>query len=90
LPALLWGAWIEFSGHLCPLTPLEVNLRERGGMAGYSGGFIAHYVTAWIYPDGLTRNVQIAIGLGLCVVNTLIYGWVFNRKHWRAKAVRNS
>ncbi|HLB85193.1 MAG TPA: DUF2784 domain-containing protein, partial [Steroidobacteraceae bacterium] len=27
LPAVAWGAWIEFSGGICPLTPLEVNLR---------------------------------------------------------------
>ena len=34
LPAALWGAYIEFTGRICPLTPLEVSLRERGGEAG--------------------------------------------------------
>lgn len=91
LPALAWGTWIEFSGRICPLTPLEMSLRERGGADGYSGGFIDHYVTAWIYPDGLTRNVQIAIGIGLCVMNTLSYGWVlYASQRWIAqRGVRN-
>ena len=78
LPAALWGAYVEFSGRVCPLTPLEVSLRRRAGEAGYSGGFIEHYVTAWIYPEGLTREIQIAIGVSVLIVNVLIYGWVFH------------
>src|SRR5262245_25332810 len=61
VPAALWGIYIEFSGRICPLTPLEVSLRERGGEQGYTGGFIEHYVSAWIYPDGLTREIQIVL-----------------------------
>jgi Protein of Unknown function (DUF2784) len=77
LPAAIWGAYVEFSGRICPLTPLEVSLRRRAGEAGYEGGFIEHYVTAWIYPEGLSREIQIAIGLAVLIVNVLIYGWVF-------------
>ena len=83
LPALAWGAWIEFSGWICPLTPLEVSLRERGGEAGYTGGFIDHYVNAWLYPEGLTRPIQIAIGCTLFVTNAAIYAYLFYR-HRRA------
>jgi Protein of Unknown function (DUF2784) len=79
LPALAWGAWIEFSGWICPLTPLEVSLRQRGGEAGYAGGFIDHYVSAWMYPEGLTRTTQVTIGVILCVVNTGIYGYLLYR-----------
>ena len=79
LPVLAWGAWIEFSGWICPLTPLEVSLRERGGEAGYAGGFIDHYVNAWLYPGALTRPIQIAIGVTLFVSNTVIYGYAFHR-----------
>lgn len=83
LPAALWGAYVELSGRICPLTPLEVSLRERGSGGGYSGGFIEHYVQAWIYPEGLTREVQIALGVTLFVMNTLIYVWVFHgSKRW--------
>jgi hypothetical protein len=90
LPAALWGAYVEFSGRVCPLTPLEVSLRRRAGEAGYSGGFIEHYVTAWIYPEGLTREIQIAIGVSVLIVNVLIYGWVFHgrKRIGRSKATR--
>jgi Protein of Unknown function (DUF2784) len=80
LPALAWGTWIEVSGDVCPLTPLEVSLRQRGGEAGYAGGFIDHYVEAWLYPEGLTRSTQLVIAIALTVINTLIYGYLF---HWR-------
>lgn len=87
LPAALWGACVEFSGRICPLTPLEVSLRRRAGEVGYEGGFIEHYVTAWIYPDGLTRNLQIAIGVAVFAINTLVYVWVF---HFRKRALRTA
>jgi Protein of Unknown function (DUF2784) len=80
LPAALWGGYIELSGAICPLTPLEISLREAGGEAGYSGGFIEHYVTAWIYPAGLTREIQIGLGVAVLVLNTAIYGWVLHRR----------
>ncbi|MFL5530347.1 MAG: DUF2784 domain-containing protein, partial [Gemmatimonadaceae bacterium] len=46
LPAVVWGVLIEYAGWICPLTPLENSLRMRGGEAGYSGGFIEHYLLA--------------------------------------------
>jgi hypothetical protein len=77
LPAAAWGAYVEFSGRICPLTPLEVSLRRQAGEAGYQGGFIEHYVTSWIYPAGLSREIQIAIGVAVLAVNVLIYARVF-------------
>ena len=73
LPALCWGAYVSFTGHLCPLTPLEQQLRLAAGQRGYSGGFIDHYLMAMIYPDGLTPAGQTAIGLGLMLLNSVIY-----------------
>lgn len=73
VPLAIYGAVIEFIGFICPLTPLEVSLRERGGEAGYTGGFIEHYITATIYPAGLTRQVQIIMGVAVVVVNVLVY-----------------
>jgi hypothetical protein len=77
VPVALYGAAIEFVGFICPLTPLEVWLRRRGGEAGYEGGFVEHYVTAALYPSGLTREVQIALGTGVLVFNAIVYlvGW---------------
>jgi uncharacterized membrane protein YhhN len=73
LPIALYGAVIEFMGFVCPLTPLEVTLRQRGGEAGYAGGFIEHYITAAIYPAGLTRQVQFILGAALVGLNIVVY-----------------
>jgi hypothetical protein len=74
LPALAWGIWIEVSGRVCPLTPLEVSLRREAGQSAYTGGFIDHYVGGILYPAGLTRGAQwTAAGL-LVAVNVVVYG----------------
>lgn len=89
VPVALYGATIEFVGFICPLTPLEVWLRRRGGQEGYSGGFIETYITAAIYPSGLTREVQVAMGVGVLVINGIIYGILWRR--WRrARAARHA
>lgn len=83
VPAVAWGAWIEFSGSICPLTPLEIGLRERGGDATYGGGFIEHYVTALIYPEGLNRGQQVALGAFVLALNAAVYGWLLWRRRRR-------
>ena len=80
VPVALYGALIEFVGFICPLTPLEIWLRRRGGEAGYEGGFVEHYVTAALYPTGLTREIQIAIGVGVLVLNAIVYAVVLRRR----------
>ena len=81
VPAVAWAAYVEFTGRLCPLTPLEVALRERAGEAGYAGDFIEHYVVSLMYPDGLTRDTQAALGALAVALNVLIYLAVVI--HWR-------
>lgn len=83
LPAVAWGALIEFAGWYCPLTPLEKRLRELGGEAGYEGGFIAHYLLPMLYPQGLTRGAQITIGVLVVAVNAAIYARLLARRHQR-------
>ena len=80
VPVALYGALIEFVGFICPLTPLEIWLRRRGGEAGYEGGFVEHYITAALYPTGLTREIQIAIGVGVLVLNAIVYAVVLRRR----------
>jgi len=81
LPAAAWGALIEFAGWICPLTPLENQFRHLAGEAGYAGGFIAHYLLPIIYPHGLTREIQLALGVGVVLVNAVAYaGWYRARK----------
>ena len=86
VPALVWGALIEFGGWICPLTPLEVSLRRAAGQAGYSGDFIDHYIVALLYPDGLTRPMQIALGSIVVLLNVLIYAMVVRRSRTGARA----
>lgn len=79
LPAVAWGVWISLAGRVCPLTPLENRLRALGGEAGYSGGFIEHYLTSLIYPANLTRGFQVALGLFALAVNLVAYGLLWRR-----------
>ncbi|HEY7888654.1 MAG TPA: DUF2784 domain-containing protein [Steroidobacteraceae bacterium] len=73
LPALAWGFWIETSGRICPLTPLEIHLRRLGGEAGYPDGFLNHYVVALLYPPWLTRPDQCVLAALLLVINVTAY-----------------
>jgi Protein of Unknown function (DUF2784) len=73
LPAVAWGIWIEASGGLCPLTPLENELRRRPGGAGYAGGFVEHYLLPALYPEGLTRGLQAVLAVVVLLVNGAVY-----------------
>jgi hypothetical protein len=86
LPALAWAAWVEFSGRICPLTPLENALRDAGGEAGYAGGFVEHYLVPLLYPPDLTRELQWTLGTGLVVFNLAVYAavvWQARRRRFR-------
>jgi hypothetical protein len=86
LPAVCWGAVVELTGWMCPLTPLENALREAGGGAGYSGGFIEHHLSPLLYSTTLTRSDQILLGVGLLLFNVAAYAIVL-RKRRRGGAV---
>lgn len=75
VPAFLWGAWIQFTGGICPLTPLENHFRTRGGLAVYRGDFLDRYLMPLLYPEYLTRELQIGLGLFVLLINAGIYAW---------------
>ena len=77
LPALLWGIYIELTNSVCPLTYLENWFLNKAELATYSNGFINNYLYPIIYPEGLTNNIQIYLGITLIVINILIYGFIF-------------
>jgi hypothetical protein len=79
LPALVWAVGIELWGGICPLTPLENRLRAAAGQAGYSGGFIDHYLLGILYPQGLDRPTQVVLGMALLALNAAVYTAVFRR-----------
>jgi hypothetical protein len=81
LPAAAWGAFIELSGGICPLTPLENRLRAAADGDTYAGDFIDHYIMPVIYPSGLTHQIQIAFGIAALILNGIIYGiWLARRR----------
>jgi hypothetical protein len=80
LPAVCWGAFIEFSGWICPLTPLENHLRRLGGGDAYSGDFIVRYLVPLIYPENLTIRVQYILGGLVIAVNLMVYALVLHRR----------
>ena len=83
LPAAAWGALIEFTGWICPLTPLENALRLRAGDETYAGDFVARYLLAALYPEGLSRDIQLALGAAVVIVNAAVYAIVLRRARER-------
>jgi len=79
LPAVAWAVFLEFTGRLCPLTPLENWLRNLGGLDTYREGFIPHYLIPIIYPAGLTATGQQVLGAILIGANLLIYLYLWRR-----------
>ena len=79
IPAVVWGALLEYQGWLCPLTPLEQRLRQAAGQTGYTGGFIEHYLLPVLYPAQLNREMQIALGTLVIIINIAVYGWLLAR-----------
>lgn len=74
VPAIIWGAAVEFLHLYCPLTPLENALRSSAGEQGYDGGFVEHYLIPLIYPARLTPGVQLWLGGIVVLVNVMVYG----------------
>ena len=79
LPAVAWGAAVELLGWVCPLTPLENMLRRAGGGEGYSVSFIERYLVPLVYPDELTRELQLFLGGAVVAVNAVVYFLVLRR-----------
>jgi hypothetical protein len=79
IPAAVWGALVELTGWFCPLTPLENRFRISGGAVGYEGSFVEQYIIPLIYPENLTRNTQIAMGISVIVINAVIYFFLIKR-----------
>ncbi len=86
LPAAVWGAIVEFTGWLCPLTPFENNLRGWGQQPGYTGSFVDHYIIPVLYPTGLTRETQVVIGCIVLALNLSAYGLLIARMRRRDTA----
>jgi len=80
LPAAVWGAGIELTGGICPLTPLEHELRRQAGQTAYQGDFVGHYLLPVLYPAGLTRGAQVGLAALVVAVNLAVYVVVLRRR----------
>lgn len=83
LPAAAWGVFVEATGWICPLTSLENYFRGRAGEAAYRGDCLGHYLSATIYPEGLTRNIQYVLGACVLIINVSVYAWLLHRRSMR-------
>jgi len=77
IPAAVWGVLVELAGWYCPLTHWENHFLREAGRAGYQGGFVNHYLMPLIYPPGLTRGMEIVLGLLVLAINAGAYVRVF-------------
>lgn len=72
-------------GILCPLTTLEMALRELGGEATYTGGFIVHWLEVLLYYQAPAWMFTAAYStFGLLVV--VSWFWVRPRRFTRRVA----
>lgn len=86
VPTAAWAVYVELSGTVCPLTPLENSLRAAAGLDAYSGDFVGRYIFPLLYPEGLTRRAQVALGTLLAAMNALVYA----RLLWRRRRTSRS
>jgi hypothetical protein len=83
LPAAAWGAWIEFAGWICPLTPLENWLRLQGGSTTYTTSFVERYILPVLYPASLSRDIQWTLGAMVVLVNAVVYVLILRSRRKR-------
>jgi hypothetical protein len=65
---------LYLTGSDCPLTTIELELRDQAGLSGYRGGFLGHYLTEPMgFPIEAT-STQIGIYGTALVLNLVGYG----------------
>ena len=76
VPLAAWVTTIFLVDVPCPLTPLENRLRKTAGQQGYEGGFVDHYVSAFLArprEKGGTRQEEIVLGVVFGVVSFVVH-----------------
>jgi len=79
IPALIWGIYIELTSSTCPLTYLENWFLHKANLITYSGSFIQNYLVPIVYPVNITKDLQIFLGIGIIVINIVIYAFIINK-----------
>ncbi|CAA9233685.1 MAG: hypothetical protein AVDCRST_MAG57-1157 [uncultured Blastococcus sp.] len=73
VPVALAILGVNLAGADCPLTTLELRLRETAGAPGYDGGFLGHYVFEPLDLDVAAAGTQVAIYALAFGLNALAY-----------------
>ena len=76
IPALIWGSYVELTNSICPLTYLENFFLQKANLTTYSEGFIQNYLVPIVYPENLTKDIQIYLGITLILINIFIYMFI--------------
>jgi Protein of Unknown function (DUF2784) len=79
IPAVAWGAIVEFMDWPCPLTTWENHFRSLAGAGSYHGDFVWHYLLQIIYPAGLTSDLHVLLGGIVVMLNLAIYAFAVAR-----------
>jgi hypothetical protein len=74
LGGLGFAVVMQIRGWYCPLTHIEVWLRQKGTGRTYAGSFIAHYAERLVYVE-LSPGLIFALTLVLVVFNVWLYIW---------------
>ncbi|MGA7292816.1 MAG: DUF2784 domain-containing protein [Terriglobales bacterium] len=82
--SVVWGILVEVGPWPCPLTVLEQWLEMKSGVEPYHGGFMLHYLDKVVYPD-ISPTLLTVVGVGICVLNLALYGYVFFAQRGKAR-----
>jgi hypothetical protein len=75
-PVVVWSPVVNLVAWTCPLTPLEQHLRLQAGDAGYTGGFVQHYIGPLVYPGGMPRRFELVAAISIVAWNSIVYAFV--------------
>ncbi len=76
IPSFILGSYVELTHSICPLTYLENWFLHKANLTTYSEGFIHNYLVSIVYPTNMSKDLQIYLGIGLIVINMIIYGFI--------------
>ncbi|CCG02952.1 DUF2784 domain-containing protein [Blastococcus saxobsidens] len=79
---------VNLAGADCPLTDLELWLRERAGAPGYAGGFLGHYLFDPLGLDVDATGTQAGIYAVALTPNVVGYGRLAVRERCRLRLSR--
>ena len=76
LLALCWAGATMTTDLGCVLTSLEKWAWRRGGREPYSEGFLQHHVVRFDAPERRVKQIHVALGVGVLVLNLVAYLYV--------------